>query len=392
MNILIYIPHVSQASGGIRQYSIGLINILNELDNRFENIYIYCKTDDNELLKNIDNKRFHHLAGTNRVRLLGFKFVNAFKKSANFLFENLNRAPFFFLAELELQYYVNKYDIGIVHCPYQYAPNCLNTKVICTLHDVQELYFPEFFSPEERAHRALNYNKYIKQSDAVIVSYQHIKDDIVKFFYKSSSKVFILPINLKNHWILSYMKKDETVDFPFFDFLFYPANAWIHKNQELIILALELIQQKYKVAIPFVFSGDYNTPYGSKIKELVIEKKLEHIYFVGLVSEIDLYSLYRKSKGVVISTLYEAGSFPLMEAILMEKAVICSNVTSLPSTIGNEQFVFNPKNVMELADKMYNLVYNHVYNKESIDNSKIQSQKLLSFSNITNITKIYEEI
>ena len=212
--------------------------------------------------------------------------MNAFKKSVNFLFENLNRAPFFFLAELELQHYVDKYAIDIVHCPYQYAPNCLNTKVICTLHDVQELYFPEFFSPEERAHRALNYNTYIKQSDAVIVSYQHVKDDIVKFFYKSSSKVFVLPINLKNHWILSYMKKDETVSLPFSDFLFYPANAWIHKNQELILLALELILQKYKVAIPFFFSGDYNTPYGSKIKELVIEKTTPSSLILNCIKSI----------------------------------------------------------------------------------------------------------
>ena len=66
-------------------------------------------------------------------------------------------------------------------------------------------------------------------------------------------------------------------------------------------------------------------------------------------------------------TLYEAGSFPLMESILMGIPVVCSNVTSLPETIGDNQFVFDPNNINDIAEKIIKIWDDENYRADNLD-------------------------
>ena len=68
--------------------------------------------------------------------------------------------------------------------------------------------------------------------------------------------------------------------------------------------------------------------------------------------EEELYWLYKNAMLTVIPTKYEAGSFPLMEAMKLGSPVIASNVTSLPETIGSEAYLFDPDNPAQIADKI----------------------------------------
>jgi glycosyltransferase involved in cell wall biosynthesis len=253
---------------------------------------------------------------------------------------------------------IKTFKIDIIHCPYQFIPTIENVKLICTMHDVQELYFPAFFTPDQRAHRAVNYNKYIKNADAIIVSYKHVKEDILNFFQKQESSVHVVLLKMNNLWFKKY-QNDSTLDLnfklPFSKYLLYPANMWIHKNHKNLVEAIKLLKDK-GIIINIVFTGDYRSKNGEHIQELIELYHLQNqVKIVGIVSEIELYGLYKNTWGVVIPTLYEAGSFPLVESILMEIPVICSNVTSLPETIGNEDYIFDPRSIQSIADKMEEL-------------------------------------
>ena len=85
-----------------------------------------------------------------------------------------------------------------------------------------------------------------------------------------------------------------------------------------------------------------------KISELNLS---EAVHFLGIVPEEDLISLYKNSSLVVIPTLYEAGSGPLYEAMRYQVPVICSNVTSLPDTVSNDEFLFDPNDMKSYQKK-----------------------------------------
>lgn len=287
---------------------------------------------------------------------------------------------------------LDKYDIDIVHCPYQFIPKADNVKLITTMHDVQELYFPEFFSPEQRAYRAVNYFDFTKRADAVIVSYNHVKDDLKKFFNIEELKINTLLIGIQYLWLNDFKSTNNSRTETNLSYLLYPANSWQHKNHIAILEGLYILKEQNKI-INIVFTGDFNNENGlflvKKIKELDLENQ---IVIKGIVDQNELFDLYLNALGIVVPTLYEAGSYPLYEAIYLEKAVICSNVTSLPETIGDEKFVFSPKDYIDIAKKMEMIYFDEVFRKESAINSIKMKEKLKNNEFISSLYKLYNSI
>jgi glycosyltransferase involved in cell wall biosynthesis len=116
----------------------------------------------------------------------------------------------------------------------------------------------------------------------------------------------------------------------------------------------------------------HQTEYFNYLKALRTELQLEDkVEFKGVVSDAELKRLYKECLGVVVPTKYEAGSFPLMEAIAQTIPVICSNTTSLPDTIKDERFVFDPDDVTGMSKMMKQLILNEQYRKSNIYNSKV---------------------
>lgn len=72
-----------------------------------------------------------------------------------------------------------------------------------------------------------------------------------------------------------------------------------------------------------------------KIKPFIDEQGLSNkIKFLGFVPDVKLFELYHPRRTVVVPTIFETGSFPLIECILMGILVICTNAISLPETLG----------------------------------------------------------
>jgi glycosyltransferase involved in cell wall biosynthesis len=286
----------------------------------------------------------------------------------------------------------NSFDLLLDKYDIEFIPKADNVKLITTMHDVQELYFPEFFTPEERAYRAVNYFDFAKRADAVIVSYNHVKDDLKKFFNINELKINTLLIGIQYLWLNDFKSTDNLRTETNLSYLLYPANSWHHKNHIAILEGLYILKAQNKI-INIVFTGDFNTENGlflvKKIKELDLENQ---IVIKGIVDQNELFDLYLNALGVVVPTLYEAGSYPLYEAIYLEKAVICSNVTSLPETIGDEKFVFSPKDYIDIAKKMEMIYFDEVFRKESAINSIKMKEKLKNNEFISSLYKLYNSI
>ena len=261
------------------------------------------------------------------------------------------------------------------------------------MHDVQELHFPEFFTAAQRANRAVNYMKYINDAEIVIVSYNHIKEDIKKYFNKNENQIFVLLLKMDNLWFKKYENNNVQKIEIFDKYIFYPANFWKHKNHKKLIEAIQFLKLKKGIKINLILSGDNKNHEGPSINELIKRLDLEdQIKTIGIVDEISLYNLYKNTLGVVVPTLYEAGSFPLMESILLEVPVVCSNVTSLPETIGNDSFVFNPNSVESIAEKIEKLWNDKEYRMLSITNNKNQKSRLINTRADIILNEIYTQI
>ncbi len=388
-NILFDIPNISKKNGGTYQYSIALLNLIGKNLSNF-NFYVYSIEPEEDIQLIIE--KYSHLtlvqvpkptyAIKERIK---HRFIQVVQKTTGFSRKLYTKDIYNSIIE--------KYNIDIVHTPFQSLVRRPGIKSITTLHDVQELYFPQFFSSAQRAYRAVNFKKFVDGADAVIVSYDHVRNDIVKFFDKPSQMVHTILLNMENLWFKDFEQLNSNSIDHFglpSKFLLYPAATWEHKNH---LRLLEAINELEINDIFLVCTGNKTDYYYKKIEPLVEELGFkERVKFLGIVSDEELFNLYKKCQAVVVPTLYEAGSFPLMESIIMNIPVVCSNVTSLPETIGEKKYTFDPYDVKDISDKIEKIWTNKQYRNDNLVVLHKQAEILQNNDAANKLKRIYLDL
>lgn len=377
MNILLFIPDKDPAVGGIFQYITCLIEMLGK-SNDNNSYYLFLRNNAEYFIKY--NEKFNNIicipeSHTKTTSAL-FTLSDKIKKSINYFLKKI-KFNVSITTPSVLDKIIEHYKIDIVHFPYiRYEK--VKVPTITTIHDVQELYFPEYFSSKERAIRSsLNHNC-ITNSDAIVVSYNHIKEDIIKFFNQQPDKITVLLLSMQNLWFEKFLKEPIDIIEHKKNYLLYPAATWQHKNHLNLLKTINYLYKEKQVKINLICTGNTTEYYEKTLKPYIAENQLEDlISFTGIVSDKSLYSLYMNATGVVVPTKYEAGSFPLMESILLRVPVICSNVTSLPETIGNNQYTFNPDDIEEIANKTEQLFFSEEFRKNCLINTEKQIDRLI---------------
>ena len=280
--------------------------------------------------------------------------------------------------------------VDVVHTPIQsFANMTLSVPMISTLHDLQHVHYPDFFSSEEIDYRNTYYKKSAEISERVIVSFNHVKDDIVNYFSIPAGKIDVCPIGMPEPRMFDDTVAQEVLNRYRIsgDYLFYPASTWRHKNHVGLIRALKSVHAQQGIMINLVCPGNTKYDHFSEIRSLVHELQLDdHVHFTGYIPDDDLHVLLKKAALVVIPTLYEAGSLPLMEAMANEVPVICSKVTSLPETIGDPAFTFDPLDHAQIAILIAQMLGSASLRQKNRDNSRTMASK----SSWDKVTPIFE--
>ncbi|MEZ5010010.1 MAG: glycosyltransferase [Chitinophagales bacterium] len=159
-----------------------------------------------------------------------YKIIRVFQLLLNFLLTKLGNGPTK-KQRSHFRHILKRYKINIIHTPYQQLlkDNAMKCPSITTLHDVQELHFPQYFSPEQRAQRAVDNAYNVKNADTVIVSYNHVKNDIIKFFKRDEKSIKVVLLNMGKLWFEKYTKSDvlktiNDIKISEEKYLFYPCS------------------------------------------------------------------------------------------------------------------------------------------------------------------------
>jgi glycosyltransferase involved in cell wall biosynthesis len=391
-------------AGGIFTYSIGILRLLLKTEEIGNIVIITTPEVKNALLEIIDNKKIE-FSLLDRER-----FLNKIKLFLSFfLYDTSIIYQYYFpnsklLTKLKnLSNFINPYqkivkrsNIRLLHVPIQYSPIYKTSlPVITTMHDVQEFHFPEFFTASERLHRAINNLKSVSESDHVIVSFEHIKKDLIKYYPIKEEKISVCPPPFAENWFTTKKETDwQSLERNYSiskKYLLYPAATWPHKNHLRLLEARKKVQQRIP-DIQLICTGnktDYFKTIENKIKELGLENSVK---FLGIVSEEDLIGLYKNAELVVVPTLYEAGSGPLYEAMRYEVPVICARTTSLPETIGNDRFLFDPQNIEEIASLISKILTDDKLREENLLNSKNRMTELSKYDYFNNFWEVYKKL
>ena len=337
-------------------------NAFNELNKKFDNVIHFDK-------ENLINRTSLFLNSIDSIRKLIFKLnINSFE---NFL-KKKNISLLIFLTPSKLVYFCRRIDFisTIWELEYKTHPHLPEYKNI-------------HFDLKERD----NISKFISlYSYATFVGTKKSGDDFSKFYSCDLSRI------IQKYTQSAIVNKAKNLEMPKttskkFEYIFYPAQFWSHKNHKFIVNAFEEIK-KNNIDLKCVFTGS-DKGYLKKIKKLIEKKELNDFFiFYDYLSDEEIINLYLNCNAVIVPSIVGTYAFPHIEAFYFEKVVFGS--------VENLDMEFK-KRVIEIdLNHPENFLKKYLENfnqKENIDNMIKQNKEFYdkNFSNQVN-TKIYKSI
>lgn len=365
MRVVLYAPQLSSSAGGVWQYCQWIMRYLaNE-----QQWYFVAPSDllaeireqgpaqariesmAFDEFRQLQSRKFAcRLLQTQRAKRV-FRWVPFFEPLSNLA---LNRFYGGDYIAHQLGKKLARFSPDVVHVPVQqvaYRGAIRNYPYVINPHDYQHEYFPEFFTTDQLAYRREAWYRDQRAAAAIVVHSRQTRDDAIRFLGIPDEKVFYAPYGS----IDTFPEPDErTLDevkriYGLPDqYLFYPARAWPHKNHEVLVRAVNELKLR-DIDVQIVFT-DGETSYGNKIKKLISDLGLsDQVRFLGRISSASMGALYRLCMAVVVPSMFEQNSGPLLEAIHFGKAVAVSRLPELVDTIGPEGLVFDHSSVEETA-------------------------------------------
>lgn len=223
----------------------------------------------------------------------------------------------------------------VVHFPLSVMiPRLAGIPVVTTIHDVQHLLHPEFFSAATRAYRHVAYGWTARGSERVIAISGHVAETLVERLGVPAERVAVVHSGVDHARFTPPTGGAEREPF-----LFYPANAWPHKNHERLVEALGLLRRD-RPGLRLVLTG----------ADLDRVPRAEGVDVRGYVDRDEIVRLYRTASALVFPSLYEGFGQPLLEAMATGCPVAAADAASIPEVCGGAARLFDPRSPKAIAE------------------------------------------
>ena len=279
--------------------------------------------------------------------LLGRSYVECF-------LDKLNTELIYFTSPSSLPKYLSKYNF------------------IYTVWDLShrdEVEFPEVrenFVFERRDE--LNKDIFPK-SMAILVDSKVGAENLVRRYGVDKNRVLVMPFSPAENVVFTdkdYEKNFIDIKNKYnikFDYLFYPAQFWSHKNHIYILKALKILHEKYNIKIGVIFSGSDkgNMKYiQDSVDELELSKQ---VVFTGFVSNTEMRYLYKQSFALTMPSYFGPTNLPPLEAFQLGVPVIYGDINGAREQLRDAAIFLDLSNYQSLCDAVISLKNDRVRNE-----------------------------
>jgi len=236
-----------------------------------------------------------------------------------------------------------------------YSPRLLHTKkpFAFTLHDLQERYYPEYFTSMQRWWRKQLYSRLLNRATRVICESNFVRNDIERFFNTDPGRISVVPAPpiLAMDAAAAPADVQRRYGLPA-QYFFYPAQFWRHKNHLRLVEAFSLLASDFPDCC-LVLTGrrgyDQFDHVFERVQQLGLASRIRHI---GHVSQGEMPALYTLATALVMPSLFESVSIPIFEAFRFGTPVCASAIQALPEQVGDAGILFDPSSAESMAVAM----------------------------------------
>ncbi len=241
-----------------------------------------------------------------------------------------------------------------------YGIHKTSIKAVVTIHDLIYKNFPQQFKLADRLIYDKKFKYAVYNSDVVLATSNHTKEDILSHFKVSSDKIKVLYQSIDATYRTTDPRKSQ-------DGKHFLVVGTINerKNLKILISAYEFLPEEHRHPVIVVGQGKQ---YLEEVRSMLIEKGLtSHFIFLTHVSNIELAQLYLDAICLVFPSQYEGFGIPILEALSLNVPVITNNCTSLPEVVGSFGIIIEFNSIESLVKALIKM-----------DNKRYREQLLIN--------------
>jgi glycosyltransferase involved in cell wall biosynthesis len=286
-------------------------------------------------------------------------------------------------------------DVDVFYSSDWVEPPTKKAKKITTIHDLALFKFPGTTTEKttldlrkmrfsqnilETHTRRLSWVK--KESDIVICSSEATKEDaqVLLGIPKEKLRVVYLGVEMQepSQSAIDNIKKKYELKHPY---ILTVGTVQPRKNIQRLINAFEKAQLE-NMDLYIV---------GMKGWGEAVETTNKNIKFLGFVPDNELAALYKESLFFVFPSLYEGFGYPIVEAMMMKKAVASSNTSSMKEITEGYGLLFDPTSEDEMAAAITRLATDTELRKSLEEKSEIRAKDFTLEIFIKNFLSVFKE-
>jgi glycosyltransferase involved in cell wall biosynthesis len=239
-------------------------------------------------------------------------------------------------------------DVAYYSWPHRSDPPRTSVPLACTFHDLNWKHF-DVISDEDKVLLEGQTPRWIDQATAVVHSSHFIREELHRYYEAPSSLTHVIPIAAGAPPIPPTPAELERVRDRFAlpeRFLLSPNGFHLHKNYPALTAALRILRREGR-PVRVIASGAATERYNGP-----------DLIGLGYISARELQAIYDQCAGVVQTTLYEAGSFPMVEAMTARKPVAISRIPPIVEQVervGVVAELFDPLDPADVAEAVWRI-------------------------------------
>ncbi len=363
MKLAVFLEQDMEIGGGYQQSLNAALQIKKISNGVSDLIFIVLNKNNQCILKNYNiNAEILSLSLIDKVMMLVRRGLIYIPSSAKWLYS--------FVGKGKVERFLDKLGVDLV---YFTSPSLLplympNYNFIYTLWDMShrdDFEFPEVRRNNVFERRELLYKLILIKAVAILVDSNVSASNLYARYGVDSNRILVMPFSPAKNSSISYMKYNERyIDVKkkyniSFDYIFYPAQFWSHKNHIFILKALKVLNDQNGINIGAIFSGSDqgNMKY---VKGLVVEYGMsDFVRFTGFVPNEEMTYLYKQSIALVMPTYFGPTNLPPLEAFQLDVPVIYGFINGAKEQLGEAVLMVDlyddnslPKAILSLQDKM----------------------------------------
>jgi glycosyltransferase involved in cell wall biosynthesis len=302
------------------------------------------------------------------------------------------------------------FKADLLHCPDFLIPPTLNKNIVLTIHDLAFIRYPEFnfewFIKKYTKEVARN----AKNAKMILADSQSTKNDIIQFLKINPEKIKVVYLAADSIFKkLADSEKDKNLLKKYGvdkKYILSVGTIEPRKNYITLIKAFDILKSKM---LKSNNSNTYNSEEQSAGLKLVIVGRTgwkseptynelnnspykNDILFLGHIPDIDLVQIYNQAELFVYPSIFEGFGLPVVEAMKCGLPILASNSSSIVEIAPDKNFLVDPDNTEEFAEKIERILKDDKLKKELSEKSQKQSEKFNWIDTAKKVLEIYKKV